>query len=79
MQTGLQAFLQKSMEQMFTGFAPAQTQPPAATSTVPPAKAEEPMDSVPSQPAPPEVKRVSQRLRAPSLSLNSPSKRWSLK
>ena len=56
---------------MFTRFAPAQTQPPAATSTaspphivsitpvsaIPPTKAEEPMDSAPSQPAPPEVKK----------------------
>ena len=71
MQTGLQAFLQQSMEQMFTCLTPAQTQPPAATSTalpphivsitpvsaIPPAKAEEPMDSAPSQPAPPEVKK----------------------
>ena len=71
LQTGLQAFLQQSMEQMFTHLAPAQTQPPAATSTappphivsitpvsaMPPAKAEEPMDSAPSQPAPPEVKK----------------------
>ena len=70
LQTGLQAF-QQSMEQMFTCLAPAQTQPPAATSTAPPphivsitpvsailpAKAEEPMDSAPSQPAPPEVKK----------------------
>ena len=70
LQTGLQAFLQQSMEQMFTRLAPAQTQPPAATSTappphivsitpvsaIPPAKAEESMDSAPSQPAPPEVK-----------------------
>ena len=66
LQTGLQAFLQQSMEQMFTRLAPAQTQPPAATSTappphivsitpvsaIPPAKAEQPMDSAPSQPAP---------------------------
>ena len=69
LQTGLQAFLQQSMEQMFTRLAPAQTQPPAATSTaphivsitpvsaLPPAKSEEPMDSAPSQPAPPEVKK----------------------
>ena len=71
LQTGLQAFLQQSMEQMFTRLAPAQTQPPAATSTappphtvsitpvsaIPPAKAEEPMDLAPSQPAPPEVKK----------------------
>ena len=71
LQTGLQAFLQQSMEQMFTRLAPAQTQPPAATSTappphivsitpvsaIPPAKAEEPMESAPSQPAPPEVKK----------------------
>ena len=58
LQTGLQAFLQQSMEQMFNHLAPAQTQPPAATSTtppphivsitpvsaVPPAKTEEPME-----------------------------------
>ena len=36
LQTGLQAFLQQSMEQMFTRLAPAQTQPPAARSTAPP-------------------------------------------
>ena len=36
LQTGLQAFLQQSMEQMFNRLAPAQTQPPAATSTTPP-------------------------------------------
>ena len=66
-----QAFLQQSMEQMFNCLAPAQTQPPAATSTtppphivsitpvsaIPPAKTEEPMGSAPSQPAPPEVKK----------------------
>ena len=66
LQTGLQAFLQQSMEQMFNRLAPAQTQPPAATSTtppphivsitpvsaIPPAKAEEPMHSAPSQPIP---------------------------
>ena len=70
-QTGLQAFLQQSMQQMFNHFAPAQTQPPAAASTtppphivsitpvsaIPPAKSKEPMDSAPSQPAPPEVKK----------------------
>ena len=69
LQTGLQAFLQQSMEQMFTRLALAQTQPPAATSTatpphivsitpvsaIPPAKVEEPMDLAPSQPGPPEV------------------------
>ena len=71
LQTGLQAFLRQSMEQMFTRLAPAQTQPPAATSTalpphivsitplpaIAPAKAEETMVSAPSQPAPPEVKK----------------------
>ena len=39
LQTGLQAFLQQSMEQMFNRLAPAQTpapQPPAATSIAPP-------------------------------------------
>ena len=36
LQTGLQAFLQQSMEQMFNRLVPAQTQPPAATSTTPP-------------------------------------------
>ena len=36
LQTGLQAFLQQSMEQMFNHLAPAQTQPPAATSTTVP-------------------------------------------
>ena len=68
LQTGLQAFLQQSMEQMFTRLAPAQTQQPAATSQPPhivsitpvsasQPKAEEPMDSAPSQPAPSEVKK----------------------
>ena len=81
LQTGLQAFLQQSMEQMFTCLAPAQTQPPAATSTappphivsitpvsaIPPAKAEEPMDSAPSQPAPPEVKKGSSTIAQQSI------------
>ena len=80
LQTGLQAFLQQSMEQMFTRLAPAQTQPPAATSTAPPphivsitpvsaipsAKAEEPMDSAPSQPAPPEVKKSFSKVKGSS-------------
>ena len=35
LQTGLQAFLQQSMEQMFNRLTPAQTQPPAATSSTP--------------------------------------------
>ena len=70
-ETRLQAFHQQSMEQMFNRLAPAQTQPPAATSTtppphivsitlvsaLPPAKSEVPMDSAPSQPAPSEVKK----------------------
>ena len=57
LQTGLQAFLQQSMEQMFNRLAPAQTQPQAAASSSlpphivsitpvssqPPAEAEEPM------------------------------------
>ena len=80
LQTRLQAFLQQSMEQMFTHLAPAQTQPPAATSTapsphivsitpvsaIPPAKAEEPMDSAPSQPAPPEVKKGFSKVKGSS-------------
>ena len=78
LQTGLQAFLQQSMEQMFTCLAPAQTQPPAATappshivsitpvSAIPPAKAEEPMDSAPSQPAPPEVKKGFSKVKGSS-------------
>ena len=71
LQIGLQVFLQQSTEQMFNRLAPAQTQPPAAASTtppphivsitlvsaIPPPKSEELMDSVPSQPAPPEVKK----------------------
>ena len=66
LQTGLQAFLQQSMEQMFNRLAPAQTQPPVAASStppphivsaIPPAKSEEPMDAAPSQPAPFEVKK----------------------
>ena len=71
LQTGLQAFLQQSMEQMFNYLAPAQTQPPAATSStppphivsitpvsvLPPAKSEEPMHSAPSLPAPNEVNK----------------------
>ena len=36
LQTGLQAFLQQSMEQMFTCLAPAQTQPPAAATSIAP-------------------------------------------
>ena len=80
LQTGLQAFLQQSMEQMFTRLAPAQTQPPAATSTappphivsitpvsaIPPAKAEEPMDLAPSQPALPEVKKGLSKVKGSS-------------
>ena len=64
LQTGLQAFLQQSMEQMFNRMAPPQTAPPpppASTaphivsitlvSALPPAaKPEEPMDSAPSHP-----------------------------
>ena len=68
------------MEQMFNRLAPAQTQPPAATSTtppphivsitpvsaIPPAKAVEPMDSAPSQPAPPEVKKGLSKVKGSS-------------
>ena len=36
LQTGLQAFLQQSMEQMFNRLALAQTQPPVAASSSPP-------------------------------------------
>ena len=70
LQTGLQAFLQQSMEQMFYRMAPPQTAPPPPPSStaphivsitlmsaLPPAtKLEEPMDSVPSHPHP-EVKK----------------------
>ena len=80
LRTGLQAFLQQSIEQMFNCLAPAQTQPSAATSTtppphivsitpvsaIPPAKAEEPMDSAPSQPAPPEVKKGLSKVKGSS-------------
>ena len=80
LQTGLQAFVQQSMEQMFTCLAPAQTQPPATTSTAPPphivsitpvsailpAKAEEPMVSAPSQPALPEVKKGFSKVKGSS-------------
>ena len=68
------------MEQMFTRLAPAQTQPPAATSTaqpphivsitpvsaIPPAKAEEPMVSAPSQPAPAEIKKGFSKVKGSS-------------
>ena len=71
LQTGLQAFLQQSMEQMFNRLALAQPQPPVAASStlpphivsitpvsaIPPAKSEEAMDAAPSQPAPFEVKK----------------------
>ena len=80
LQTGLQAFLQQSMEQMFTRLAAAQTQPPAATSTappphivsitpvsaLPPAKSEEPLDSAPSQPVPLEVKKGLSKVKGSS-------------
>ena len=66
LQTGLQAFLQLSMENMFNRFAPTQTNPAPQASTaqlhivsitplsaVPAAnKSEEPMDETPAQPAP---------------------------
>ena len=68
LQTGLQAFLQQSKEQMFTRMAPQETAPPPQASTslhivsitpvsaMPPAaKSEEPMDAAPSIP-PPEIK-----------------------
>ena len=65
---------------MFNCLAPAQTQPPAATSTTPPphivsitpvsaitpAKAEEPMDLAPSQPAPPDVKKGLSKVKGSS-------------
>ena len=79
LQTGLQAFLQQSMEQMFNRMAPPQTAPPpppASTaphivsitpvSALPPAaKPEEPMDSAPSHP-PPEVKKGVSRVKGSS-------------
>ena len=66
LQTGLQAFLQQSMETMFSRLAPTQTNPAPQASTaqlhivsitplsaVPAAnKSEEPMGATPSQPAP---------------------------
>ena len=65
LQTGLQAFLQQSMENMFNHLAPTPTPAPQASaaqphivsitplSAVPAAsKAEEPMDATPSQPPP---------------------------
>ena len=80
LQTGLKAFLQQSMEQMFNRLAPAQTQPPVAASSTPPphivsitpvsailpAKSEEPMDAAPSQPAPPEVKKGLSKVKGSS-------------
>ena len=80
LQTGLRQFLQQSMEQMFNHLALAQTQPPAAASTtppshivsftlvsaIPPAKSEEPMDSAPCQPAPPEVKKGLTKIKGSS-------------
>ena len=69
LQTGLQAFLQQSMENMFNRLAPTPTPAPQASaaqphivsitplSAVPAAsKAEEPMDATPSQP-PPAIKK----------------------
>ena len=80
LQTGLQAFLQQSMEQMFNRLALAQPQPPVAASSSPPPhivsitpvsaiqpdKSEEPMDSAPSQPAPPEVKKGLSKVKGSS-------------
>ena len=80
LQTGLQAFLQQSMEQMFNRLAPAQTQLPVAASStppphivsitpvsaIPPAKSEEPMDAAPSQPAPFEVKKGLSKVKGSS-------------
>ena len=68
------------MEQMFNRLAPAQPQPPVAASSTPPphivsitpvsailpAKSEEPMDSAPSQPAPPEVKKSLSKVKGSS-------------
>ena len=79
-QTGLQAFLQQSMEQMFNRLAPAQIQPPVAASStppphivsitpvsaIPPAKSEEPMDAAASQPAPLEVKKGLSKVKGSS-------------
>ena len=70
LQTGLQAFLQQSMENMFNYLAPTHTNPAPQSSTaqlyifsitplsaVPAAtKLEEPMDATPSQP-PPSIKK----------------------
>ena len=66
LQTGLQAFLQQSMENMFNRLAPTQTNPAPQASTAQPHivsitplsavpaanKSEEPMDETPAQPAP---------------------------
>ena len=66
LQTGLQAFLQQSLENMFSRLAPTHTNPAPQASTAQPhivsitplsvvpaaAKSEEPMDVTPSQPAP---------------------------
>ena len=75
LQTGLQAFLQQSMEQMFNHLAPAQPQPPVAAphivsitpvSAILPAKSEETMDMAPSQPAPSEVKKGLSKVKGSS-------------
>ena len=78
LQTGLEAFLKQSMEQMFNRMAPPQTAPPPQASSAPhivsitpvsalpqAAKMEEPMDSTPSQP-PPEVKKGLSRVKGSS-------------
>ena len=77
LQTGLEAFLKQSMEEMFNRVAPPQTAPPQASSaphivSITPvsalpqaAKMEEPMDSAPSQP-PPEVKKGLSRVKGSS-------------
>ena len=71
LQTGLQAFLQQSMEQMFNRMTPPQAAPPPPLASTAPhivsltlvsafaallPKSEEPMDSAPSHPHP-EVKK----------------------
>ena len=87
LQTGHQAFLKQSMEQMFNHMAPPQTAPPPQASSAPhivsitpvsalpqAAKMEEPMDSAPSQP-PPEVRKGLSGVKGSS-AIASQSTQW---